>query len=622
MSQKSRKRRSQKSESPASPSISVTGVSQPVCSGPEMSDDASQVKPTPAPSAQLNSDAPMKTESQVADHESTSDGPPSARPSTEKVDTEWFAGSGQAQHSPDSSESARKPEVAMPSESTTLSGTGAASATPEATSEGTPKIEKTTLAAEAADVTLNSTDSGETAPQVTGETAPQAVEGTVRPKPAVLRSSGPPPPAHVAWSRVVGPPHPSNARPSVPAPPPTVPLASPSAHPSVPPPTRPPPPVRPSYRRITPPPPPQRASGTSGERSSILPARAVTPVPTRPPPPSRAPSSPTATASAEPRSHTPPPPSRSSSTGAAVRAPASSRPNAAAVLESSQAPATVSESVESNQIKPETAAVEGGTSTNQKELDPVDSAKLLDTRSLSQGTLEPVAIEPAVLTPGVESATGLEPNPIAHGAPEGVSAPTGSKASSTVPARRLPRPLEASQPSSLATSERPRQTRLFIGLGALIILTITIAGVTVRSKSRPTHATVANDANAVRSVPTQQSPADNPSHGSPSPQEHPVTPNPNPASAEAVVASPASSAGVNEPPPGVEDTVRVAVKIRPEGARVFYRGKEVGRTPFLLELLRGERRVFEVGYPGYVSRRLVIDGTEGELIYGLTPDAK
>jgi len=69
---------------------------------------------------------------------------------------------------------------------------------------------------------------------------------------------------------------------------------------------------------------------------------------------------------------------------------------------------------------------------------------------------------------------------------------------------------------------------------------------------------------------------------------------------------------------GAEDTVRVAIKIRPEGARVFYRGKEVGRTPFTLELLRDERRVFEVGYPGYQPRRLVIDGTEAEISYTLT----
>jgi hypothetical protein len=70
----------------------------------------------------------------------------------------------------------------------------------------------------------------------------------------------------------------------------------------------------------------------------------------------------------------------------------------------------------------------------------------------------------------------------------------------------------------------------------------------------------------------------------------------------------------------LEDTVRVAVKIRPEGSRVFYRGKEIGRTPFTLELLRDERRVFEVGYPGYQSRRLVIDGAEREIAYSLTPN--
>jgi hypothetical protein len=70
------------------------------------------------------------------------------------------------------------------------------------------------------------------------------------------------------------------------------------------------------------------------------------------------------------------------------------------------------------------------------------------------------------------------------------------------------------------------------------------------------------------------------------------------------------------------DLVAVLLKIRPEGARVYYRGKEVGRSPFTLELPRGETRAYEVGYPGYMTRRLVVDGTEPVISISMAPAVK
>jgi hypothetical protein len=64
------------------------------------------------------------------------------------------------------------------------------------------------------------------------------------------------------------------------------------------------------------------------------------------------------------------------------------------------------------------------------------------------------------------------------------------------------------------------------------------------------------------------------------------------------------------------------LKIRPEGARVYYRGKEVGRSPFTLELPRGEKRAYEVGHPGYITRKLVVDGTEPTISISMAPAAK
>jgi hypothetical protein len=62
--------------------------------------------------------------------------------------------------------------------------------------------------------------------------------------------------------------------------------------------------------------------------------------------------------------------------------------------------------------------------------------------------------------------------------------------------------------------------------------------------------------------------------------------------------------------------------IHPEGARIVQKGKEVGRSPFTLELPRGERRVFEIVYKGYVPRRVVVDGTRSEISFGLKPEGE
>jgi hypothetical protein len=65
----------------------------------------------------------------------------------------------------------------------------------------------------------------------------------------------------------------------------------------------------------------------------------------------------------------------------------------------------------------------------------------------------------------------------------------------------------------------------------------------------------------------------------------------------------------------------VIVKLMPPDARLFYKGKSVGKSPVRIELKPGEtKRSFEAGRPGYVTRRIVIDGTEPELSVGLRPD--
>lgn len=89
--------------------------------------------------------------------------------------------------------------------------------------------------------------------------------------------------------------------------------------------------------------------------------------------------------------------------------------------------------------------------------------------------------------------------------------------------------------------------------------------------------------------------------------------------ASASAADPATSA----PVPG---TRVVIVKLSPPGARLFRKGKPVpgkpapGGTVVTIELAPDEKkRAFEVGMPGYETRKLVVDGSKSEIYIGLKP---
>jgi hypothetical protein len=61
----------------------------------------------------------------------------------------------------------------------------------------------------------------------------------------------------------------------------------------------------------------------------------------------------------------------------------------------------------------------------------------------------------------------------------------------------------------------------------------------------------------------------------------------------------------------------VLLKSTPPKARFFRFGKQVGVAPFVLELPVGQRRSYEVGLPGHVTRKVVIDGSKPEITVGL-----
>jgi len=68
-----------------------------------------------------------------------------------------------------------------------------------------------------------------------------------------------------------------------------------------------------------------------------------------------------------------------------------------------------------------------------------------------------------------------------------------------------------------------------------------------------------------------------------------------------------------------EDRIAVVVKSQPTNMKVWRRGKAIGRTPLVIEIGRGEHRIFEVGSPTHGVRRLSLNGDKTEVTVTLTP---
>jgi hypothetical protein len=93
------------------------------------------------------------------------------------------------------------------------------------------------------------------------------------------------------------------------------------------------------------------------------------------------------------------------------------------------------------------------------------------------------------------------------------------------------------------------------------------------------------------------------------PATAPVAPSAAP-SAPAQAASAAAATG---------DAQQIHIVSDPPGARLFWKGKELGTTPYTLELPAGEKRALEIGMRGYITRKLIVDGTKTDIGVGMRP---
>jgi len=95
---------------------------------------------------------------------------------------------------------------------------------------------------------------------------------------------------------------------------------------------------------------------------------------------------------------------------------------------------------------------------------------------------------------------------------------------------------------------------------------------------------------------------------------------------QSAAASPSAPSPAPSTPVVVEtdstDRVNVVVKSRPPGARIYRRGKEIGRTPLTIQIGRGEHRIFEVGLTSSGARRISVDGEKPEITVNLAVEAK
>ncbi len=94
-----------------------------------------------------------------------------------------------------------------------------------------------------------------------------------------------------------------------------------------------------------------------------------------------------------------------------------------------------------------------------------------------------------------------------------------------------------------------------------------------------------------------------------------AAPSASPSTADTVAApAPLASNAVTADKDG---KIAVVIHVRPANGRIYYRGKDAGRPPLTVTIEPGKKRAFEVGAPGYQTRKVVVDGTKSEISVGL-----
>jgi len=285
------------------------------------------------------------------------------------------------------------------------------------------------------------------------------------------------------------------------------------------------------------------------------------------------------------------------------------------------------------------------TATNEN---PLRKQTLLGMAPIIPAAVAVPATEPAV-DPAPSVASIVTPAAIATDAPTTTDVPEAPVVEAK-PRRAEPTPA----PAALSSSHddlpelQPRRPRWMLPLGVAAALALGVVGLRKLDRApTPLPAELAKPvstakAPAAAAAPSPMSDEDDdghlPSTGTePNPDPRPTEPEPlaakgtdaktgddiktktddtkpvedaKPAAAPSAVSAPAPAGSI----------IRINIDSDPPGARMFWKGKEQGTTPFVLEFQAGERHAYELGLPGYMTRKVVIDGSKTDISIGLRPD--
>ncbi|HET9934727.1 MAG TPA: hypothetical protein VFQ35_28675 [Polyangiaceae bacterium] len=254
------------------------------------------------------------------------------------------------------------------------------------------------------------------------------------------------------------------------------------------------------------------------------------------------------------------------------------------------------------------------------------SARLRASQSITE------AAPPSAPAPTAQARFESSPAPVVtlpSQGPESRRDPSADARHSFDPHVHLSQPVEARKPS-----RAPLLFALVASAAAAVLLMQAGGGSTSSTTSSAASSAVSNSAPPVAEAPSAHvANAEPKPEGKAEPAKSEAKeelPKPEPAKPEQPSAAPASAAVVEAPKAEAETTataspastgnISVLIRVKPPQARIFYRGKEVGKPPVTVEIEPGKRRAYEVSLPGFMTRKVVVDGSETELSIGLRPD--
>ena len=152
---------------------------------------------------------------------------------------------------------------------------------------------------------------------------------------------------------------------------------------------------------------------------------------------------------------------------------------------------------------------------------------------------------------------------------------------------RLEVPAEPSLTPTESLARSPQRIALAAALAVVAVVAIGLAW--SRLGSRPDVAR-----REVPTAPSEQSPPSEAESSTPTPPAATSAPKPSTTDTEKaeekVEKAETKTKEVAEPPTPPSGKISVTVKVRPEGARIYHRGKEPGKLPLVVELEPGEKR--------------------------------